>query len=48
MSGRILPAPPVTPESAPFFEAAAAGKFLLRRCTACGRAHWYPRAVCPF
>ena len=48
MSERILPAPPTTPESASFFAAAAAGKFLVRRCTACGRAHWYPRAVCPF
>ncbi len=48
MNERILPAPPVTPESAPFVEAASAGKFLLRRCTSCGRAHWYPRAVCPF
>jgi len=48
MRERILPAPPATPESAPFFEAAAAGKFLVRRCSSCGRTHWYPRAVCPF
>lgn len=48
MTDRILPAPPVTPESAPFHEAAAAGRFLIRRCTACGKAHWYPRAACPF
>jgi uncharacterized OB-fold protein len=48
MAERILPAPPLTPESAPFFAAAAEGKFLLRRCTGCGRAHWYPRAACPF
>ena len=48
MAERILPAPPLTPESAPFFAAAAEGKFMLRRCTACGRAHWYPRAACPF
>ena len=20
---------------------------MLRRCTACGKAHWYPRAICP-
>ena len=43
-----LPAPPVTPEAAPFYEAAAQGRFLLPRCTACGKAHWYPRALCPF
>ncbi len=48
MTERILPTPPQTPESAAFFAAAADNKFLLRRCTACGRAHWYPRAVCPF
>ena len=45
---RIPPAPPITPESAPFYEAAATGRFLLRRCTDCGRAHWYPRTLCPF
>jgi uncharacterized OB-fold protein len=41
---------PVTsnPETVPFWEAAAQGKFLLRHCTACGRVHWYPRALCPF
>ena len=21
---------------------------MLRNCTACGAAHWYPRAICPF
>ena len=48
MTERNLPAPPVTPESAPFFAAAAEGKFLIGRCASCGRAHWYPRARCPF
>ncbi len=48
MTDRSLPAPPQTPESAPFYAAAAAGRFLLRRCTQCGRTHWYPRALCPF
>jgi len=45
---RPIPAPAVTLESKPFFDAAAEGKFLIKRCTACGEAHWYPRAVCPF
>ncbi|MGD0906756.1 MAG: OB-fold domain-containing protein [Candidatus Acidiferrales bacterium] len=36
------------PETVPFWEAAAQGKFLLRHCTACCRVHWYPRALCPF
>jgi uncharacterized OB-fold protein len=48
MSDRILPNPPITPESAPFFEAARQGRFLIRRCGSCGKAHWYPRALCPF
>jgi hypothetical protein len=48
MSDRILPNPPITPESAPFFEAATQGRFLIRRCGSCGKAHWYPRALCPF
>ena len=26
----------------------ASGKFLLPVCTACGKAHWYPRSQCPF
>ena len=35
------------PETKPFFEACAAGKFVLPTCGACGKAHWYPRGVCP-
>ncbi|WP_083467905.1 Zn-ribbon domain-containing OB-fold protein [Methylobacterium tarhaniae] len=42
------PDPPASPESAAFVEAAREGRFLLRRCTACGKAHWYPRSSCPF
>jgi uncharacterized protein len=45
---RKIPAPTPTPETRVFWDAAAQGKFLLRRCTACGRAHWYPRPICPF
>ena len=42
------PDPPASPDSAPFVAAAREGRFLLRRCTACHKAHWYPRALCPF
>lgn len=45
---RQIPAPAVTIESKPFWDAAAEGKFMIKRCTACGEAHWYPRALCPF
>ncbi|MEV4329752.1 Zn-ribbon domain-containing OB-fold protein [Streptomyces sp. NPDC049597] len=31
----------------PFWEAAAAGTLLIRRCDDCGRAHHYPREFCP-
>jgi uncharacterized OB-fold protein len=46
--GRKIPAPAVTIESKPFWDAASEGKFLIKRCNACGEAHWYPRALCPF
>lgn len=45
---RKIPAPPVTVESKPFWDAAAEGRFLIKRCADCGKAHWYPRAICPF
>jgi uncharacterized OB-fold protein len=45
---RTYPAPAQTPETAPFWRASEQGKFLVKRCTACKEAHWYPRAICPF
>lgn len=45
---RPLSAPAVTLETKPFFDAAAEGRFLIKRCQACGAAHWYPRNLCPF
>ncbi|MER7836318.1 OB-fold domain-containing protein [Streptomyces sp. NPDC096040] len=30
-----------------YWEAAAEGRLLLRRCRSCGRAHHYPREFCP-
>ena len=45
---RVVPDPVVQPESQPFWDAAAEGRFLLKRCTACGKPHWYPRTLCPF
>ena len=47
-SARKIPAPAVNLESKPFWDAAAEGRFLIKRCTACGKAHWYPRAICPY
>jgi uncharacterized protein len=45
---RTIPAPPVSPETKPFWDAAAQGTLLLKRCEACGEPHYYPRSVCPF
>ncbi|MER5889551.1 Zn-ribbon domain-containing OB-fold protein [Streptomyces sp. NPDC001941] len=32
----------------PYWDAAAEGRLLLRRCGDCARAHHYPREFCPF
>ncbi|MGW6823462.1 Zn-ribbon domain-containing OB-fold protein [Streptomyces sp. NPDC055005] len=32
----------------PYWDAAAQGRLLLRRCADCGRAHHYPREFCPY
>jgi len=45
---RKIPAPQGNPETKPFWDAAAEGRFLIGRCTACGKAHYYPRLLCPF
>lgn len=45
---RKIPSPTSNPETQPFWDAAAKGTFIVRRCAACGRVHWYPRAICPF
>lgn len=45
---RRMPAPQPNPETQAFWDAANEGRLLLRRCTACGEAHFYPRTICPF
>jgi hypothetical protein len=44
---RIPAAPGPNVENRPFWDAAQEGRFLLKRCTGCGEAHFYPRAICP-
>ena len=44
---RELPAPPISAENKPFFDASARGVLALKDCDACGRFHYYPRALCP-
>ncbi|MEO8114784.1 MAG: Zn-ribbon domain-containing OB-fold protein [Phenylobacterium sp.] len=44
---RPIPAPAVSIETKPFWDAAREGRFLIKRCVPCGKAHWYPRNICP-
>ncbi|MCU1471735.1 MAG: Zn-ribbon OB-fold protein [Glaciihabitans sp.] len=36
------------PEARPFWEGVAQGELRLQRCQDCGRAVFYPRALCPY
>ena len=45
---RTLAEPGVDPATEPYLAATQAGRFTLRQCTVCKKAHWYPRALCPF
>lgn len=40
------PVPQPTPESAPYWEGAKQGKFLLQRCINCAKVRHYPRIIC--
>lgn len=35
------------PETREFWAGAERGRLMLPVCEDCGRAHWYPRAICP-
>lgn len=43
-----LPAPTIEPGTEHFWDQARAGKLALKYCKSCGKAHWYPRTLCPF
>jgi hypothetical protein len=47
MARKITP-PAVNAETKMFWDAAREGRFLVPFCSACGKPHWYPRAICPF
>ena len=40
-------APVPTPETQPYWDAAAAGELRIQRCADCGIAYFYPRPICP-
>ena len=44
---RKLVTPQTNAENQPFFDAAAKGELLIKRCAPCGEYHYYPRALCP-
>jgi uncharacterized OB-fold protein len=45
---RPLAAPHVDAATEYFWARAKEGQLVTRACTVCGKAHWYPRALCPF
>ncbi|HSD55503.1 MAG TPA: Zn-ribbon domain-containing OB-fold protein [Burkholderiales bacterium] len=45
---RKIPPPQINPGDERFFDAAAQGKLLIKRCADCGECHFYPRPLCPF
>lgn len=44
---RQKPAPVVTPETKPYWDAAQEEELRIQRCNACGRHYFYPRPFCP-
>jgi uncharacterized OB-fold protein len=40
--------PAVNPGDQEYFDAAAEGKLMLKKCGDCNEVHHYPRALCPF
>ncbi|MFS2098863.1 Zn-ribbon domain-containing OB-fold protein [Variovorax sp. Varisp85] len=45
---RPLGAPIVDAATEPYWNAAKEGVLRIKRCTACTKIHWYPRALCPY
>lgn len=42
------PGPTIIALTEPFWNAAADGRLLIQRCGSCGKAVFYPRALCPY
>jgi uncharacterized protein len=45
---RKLPDPVLNVGDERYFEAAAQGKLLLKKCSDCNEVHHFPRGICPF
>lgn len=48
MNDRTFPDPAITMESEAYWQGCNEGKLLLKRCSDCGKSHFYPRAICPY
>nr|WSX51303.1 Zn-ribbon domain-containing OB-fold protein [Streptomyces sp. NBC_00974] len=46
-TGARFDLPEIDDFTRPYWDAAAQGRLLLRRCGECGKAHHYPREFCP-
>jgi len=46
-TGKTYTDPDINLETAQYWKAASEEALLLKRCRACSRTHFYPRAVCP-
>ena len=44
---RTYPEPSINMETEAYWAAAKEGKLILKKCNACGKTHFYPRAICP-
>ena len=45
---RKIQAPQPNAETAAFWKATEERKLMVGKCNACGKVHYYPRAICPF
>ncbi len=45
---RKMSIPEIHPEHKEYWDAAAEGKLLIKKCDSCGEYHYYPRILCPF
>ena len=45
---RNILAPVANVETQAYWDAADAGRLLVKKCLSCGEPHFYPRALCPF
>jgi len=43
-----IPVPIINPETRAFWDATAKGQLLIKKCSDCGKVHYYPRNICPY